>query len=878
MKKQKAIKAAAVTLGTVLCLGTASVFAGCTSSRDTLVVMTEELNGLFNPFYSTTGADMEVVGQTQISMLTTNSSGELSCGNDEPVVVLDYKQSYDANETGDPTSDETGVTTYYFVLKNGIKFSDGVPLTMNDVLFNMYVYLDPVYAGSSTMYSSDIVGLKSYRMQDNSSGATDDSLTTQASVAAKARIDQLLAVYHSFETTPNSKQYDAPVEDMKAKINTWTNFSEGYMGAISATPEKLTTADYQKQLLADYELVLEKFREELERDYVSAQSAYTEEPYKSHKEFEDPVLCFMYAENLSKNEFVEIKYPQKEGETEDKTKIESVKANYSTSVVKDKDSAIDYVFGIRVTTGLDDIFNYFATGSEIKTEYSSKATEVILQAKLEDGQLPYPNVEGVVSMGHSTNEETVTVNNTTYKIAHEHNEDGTPANANEYDVLRIKINGKDPKAIWNFSFTVAPYHYYSDPDVYTMDIASNQFGVKWASFDFQKDVLQGGVKNGVPLGAGPYAAANRNFSAASGKADFYNSNAVYFKANEEFLLGAPKIKKLCYQYISSNNALNALSNGSVHFVTPQLTKTNKDQLNGMKNKGIESVSTRQLGYGYVGINAGLVKNIYLRRAIMSAMNPNYAINYYSGGSAQVIYWPMSVVNWAYPKDGDTLDMNNGHDYAMFNDDQTALANIRRYMDLAGVKAGDSSLSVKFTIAGSNITEHPTYDVFTHAEELLEQCGWDISIVPDAQALTKLSTGSLAVWAAAWGSTIDPDMYQVYHKNSKATSVIAWGYREIIANNTDTSEEENKILTQLSVLIDDARKIDGDDTALVREQRSAIYKDAMKFVLDLAVELPIYQRDTLYAYNANVIDTNTLPAEINPYSSPLGRIWEVDFVK
>ena len=56
------------------------------------------------------------------------------------------------------------------------------------------------------------------------------------------------------------------------------------------------------------------------------------------------------------------------------------------------------------------------------------------------------------------------------------------------------------------------------------------------------------------------------------------------------------------------------------------------------------------------------------------------------------------------------------------------------------------------------------------QALLEECGWKVNIEPDINALTKLSTGSLAVWAAAWGSTIDPDMYQVYHKNSTATSV------------------------------------------------------------------------------------------------------------
>ena len=144
-------------------------------------------------------------------------------------------------------------------------------------------------------------------------------------------------------------------------------------------------------------------------------------------------------------------------------------------------------------------------------------------------------------------------------------------------------------------------------------------------------------------------------------------------------------------------------------------------------------------------------------------------------------------------------------------------------------------------------------------------------MPDTQALTKLSTGSLSVWAAAWGTTVDPDMYQVYHKNSTATSTLAWGYREILGSPA-AYPEENAILDMLSEVIDQAREITD------QEERALLYKEAMGYVLDLAIELPVYQRKTLYAYNARVIDSSTLPAEINPYTSPLEKIWEIEFAQ
>lgn len=111
-------------------------------------------DGVFNPFFSTSAYDSSIVGMTQIGMLSTDSKGNITFGDNEPTVTKDYTVS---------ESEEGGkkYTTYEFLIKNGIKFSDGHDLTIKDVLFNLYTYLDPSYTGSATIYSTDIVGLKS---------------------------------------------------------------------------------------------------------------------------------------------------------------------------------------------------------------------------------------------------------------------------------------------------------------------------------------------------------------------------------------------------------------------------------------------------------------------------------------------------------------------------------------------------------------------------------------------------------------------------------------------------------------------------------------------------------------------------------------------
>ena len=118
-------------------------------------VATQTMDGLFSPFFSTSAYDSMVHGQTQISMLTTDKDGNIYVGEDEPTVV----KAYNLVTTDERTSDEKNKnervdierynTVYRFVIKNGIKFSDGVDLTIKDILFNMYVYLDPSYIAVS---------------------------------------------------------------------------------------------------------------------------------------------------------------------------------------------------------------------------------------------------------------------------------------------------------------------------------------------------------------------------------------------------------------------------------------------------------------------------------------------------------------------------------------------------------------------------------------------------------------------------------------------------------------------------------------------------------------------------------------------------------
>ena len=861
-----------MVLCVVMLMGTVAMISGCKDNGgatkvDAFVMMTDSLDGLFNPFYSTSANDGSIVGMTQIGMIGAdyvNGEIEVAYGENQAVAAKDYEI----------VTNEDGTVSYYFVLKNGIKFSDGHPLTMEDVLFNYYVYLDPVYTGSNTMYSTDILGLAEYRTQQSlsGSGSADEAIDAAATAAGTLRVMELVNLFTALMKVPGTT--DIQPDAMREAIKNHS-LSDGYKSAISNNPDEITF----QYLLDDYNMAITKFKDELARDWNTAISAYTDAPYDSStviasgetvKEFfSNEINKFMYYEG-----YVTTEYDKGDDNKTDRTKIKNLIKNYGN--ITTMEQAIELVYNDKITTELDIIMLYWGTGSEMQTDFAAKAKEVLLHANVSEGGLAVKNISGIVSLGHTAEMkgQKITVNGTEYTIASGHNADGTPTNADEYDVLRVTIDGVDPKAIWNFSLTIAPQHYYGEGANTPMDIENNQFGVDFASFKFMSEVIQSTRNIKLPMGAGVFKCTDKYNNDNPDASNFYKDNVVYFKANNYFEtvgtgLCNAKMGKVRYQVVSSNNAINALKEGTVHYISPQMTTLNYQTLTQMESAGFVKLSTDQLGYGYIGINAKHVNDINLRRAIMCAMNTSLAIGYYEAGTASQVAWNMSKVSWAYP-DGEYENWN-GKDYPQIGgwDEDTAVANVQKYMTAAGVSAGDSQLKMTFTIAGSTLQDHPTYAVFRDAAALLNGLGWDVQVVCDTQALTKIATGSLQVWAAAWGSSLDPDMYQVYHKNSKATSTKAWGYDYLLTSGTT---EENRILNDLADLIDQGRETNDKKT------RSDLYRQAMELVLDLAVELPCYQRDVLYAYNANVLNSDTMPSkdELNPFSSPLDRIWEIEF--
>ena len=136
-----------------ICFICVLALTGCAGKADhaytTVIAGESQFNGVFSPFFSTNAYDKHAYQFAFDTLISYDSQGQPAPG------LADYT-----------IEEKDGETVYTFHLKQDVNFSDGKPMTAQDILFNILVYCDPTYDGSSTMSTVDIVGLEEYKNGD----------------------------------------------------------------------------------------------------------------------------------------------------------------------------------------------------------------------------------------------------------------------------------------------------------------------------------------------------------------------------------------------------------------------------------------------------------------------------------------------------------------------------------------------------------------------------------------------------------------------------------------------------------------------------------------------------------------------------------------
>ncbi|MCB2179491.1 ABC transporter substrate-binding protein [bacterium] len=761
-----------------------------TEAVDTpLIVAYNAFSQKFSPYYADTGYDQDVVGMTQIGLMTTDRVGGIIYNAIEGETVSYNGTDYlytgpaDISVAYDP---ETDTTKYTATLRQDMVFSDGEPVTADDVIFTYYTYLDPSYVGSTSLSSYDIVGLKDYQTQT----------TSDVYDKYSALFDEIYAAGRDHEWS------DADGWTQEQQDDVWASIS----AAVMTETEGIIS--YVMQNYLDYA-----------PDYFNA------EP-----------------DEITASEGMQVAYAMRMwgfASRDDETgALTGAATGTEWDLVENFPTVDDYYNEILVAYDYDiaEAFPY-ESANETDVLANVRSSFIGFWGPQDEsmGTEGVPNVSGIVKVDDYT--------------------------------VEVTTNGYEAPAVYSIlGLSITPMHYYGDAAKY--DYANNMFGFDFGDLSKQESLTA------TPLGAGPYKYVK------------YENKVVYFEANELYWRGAPKIKEIQFKETVTAEVASAVQTGTADAGELSGTTTRIEEIKSYNSNGeitgdiITTSLVDNLGYGYIGFNASTMlvgddpaseasKDLRKGFATIMAAHRDTVIDSYYGELAAVINYPITNTSWAAPQatdegykvafsedvNGDpiyTADMTTEEKYAAAQ--EAALG----FFEAAGFTVEDgmltaapegAKLSYEVLVPADGTGDHPAFGILTAAQESLAAIGMELVIndLTDTAVLWQiLDAATQEMWTAAWGSTIDPDMYQVYYSGN------------VVGEGGSDSNHYHITSPELDQLIIDARLSDDQN------YRKAVYKQALDVIMDWAVELPTYNRSNLIIFSTERINIGTLTPDITTY--------------
>lgn len=722
--------------------------------NDTLVFATATFGQKFSPFFATTAYDQDVVNLTQGALLAADREGNIVRNGIEGETIEYNGTEYTYYGMGDVevVINDDGTVDYNLTMRDDIVFSDGTPADIDDVIFGLYVMLDPTYDGASTLYAMPIEGLQEY-------------------MGDMTPLYELLLAAGRDNT-------DFTNWDEETQTAFWNSVDTEAGPAFAQTIVDYALANYAAGYYSDIgvESAEEIYNDEgLQVQFGMVEWGYSEE----------------WFEGATTQDYWNAIVERYEGDIITATNTEVAETPFSDLLA-----------------------------DEYKVGVSSSETA--------------PNVSGIVRTG----DYSMTIHMTSY----------------------------DATAIYNMSLYITPLHYYGDESLY--DYENNSFGFTKGDLSVVRE------HTSEPLGCGPYVFEG------------YQNGVITLSANENYFLGKPVTQNLLMQESVDSDYVPGIITGSFDLAQPSISEDTITAIESANSNGelTGDVLTTNLvdyrGYGYIGINAELVsvgndpgsdasKN--LRKAFMTVMaiHRDTVINSYYGEQASVIQYPISNTSWAAPRPTDegyqnaySVDVNGEPIYTDGMTEQerfdAALQAAIGYLQAAGytwdeasgtftAAPAGASMSYEIMIPGSGEQDHPAYGVGLAAQEAFATVGITLQVNDVGSDVwnNALEANTAQMWAAAWQSTADPDMYQVYHSSN--------------AGGLGTNSNHYQIMDdELDQLILDGRASADTDF------RKATYTQAMEIIMDWGVELPLYQRKDAIVSSSERVVTDSLPQDMTPY--------------
>jgi len=312
--------------------------------------------------------------------------------------------------------------------------------------------------------------------------------------------------------------------------------------------------------------------------------------------------------------------------------------------------------------------------------------------------------------------------------------------------------------------------------------------------------IENSTKNATPVGTGPYKLQ-----------EYKSGQYVKFTSNQDYFLGAPKIKNVTFREVQdANTAQLALQNGEINALAVQPTDISKL---GSKNKlNIVPYDEGRVGYMAFNLPSKTVQNKDVRKAILYALNRSQMItaSYVSDKYAKPVY----------------SFLPNESKYSS-NDVEKYDTDVAKSKELL-TKAGVSNLKLKLAYISNNVPQQKEAAII---QENLKAVGITVELLGmDSTALSennKKHNGKFDMYLGGYIMGIDPDTFNSLFTTGSSSNYMAYSNTEI-----DKLFNEGRIETDIT-------------------KRKVIYNNIQKLLQDDAVFYPILENKRILAIDSNI---------------------------
>jgi peptide/nickel transport system substrate-binding protein len=777
-----------------------------------MVFSAENPNGVFSPFFYSTQYDADIWGPTQVSTMTLDRVGGIVMNAIEGEWrdyngvsyfyqgIADLSSSYNA---------ATNISTYRMELRTDIKFSDGTPMTADDLMFSIYVGLDNDYDGLGSFDMYDVVGLRAYKTQvpedalekyvplmeaiyaagpdhtwSASDGWTQDlqnkfwsgldavwaTLTRQiVDYCASVYLDAYAEAYTGY--APDAIRGNAGMETMLGMVLWGFGDVDGGVltGAVTGTEWNLDAGEYPT--VEDYVL---EIKEAYDYDFVSA------------------------------------------WDVEDANGIsgEASLNSYSNGLIAELAAAEGAGSGVKQVRGINKIDNYTV---EIQSYGLDPAagygllwfTVVPLHYYGDKSQYDPDNGK----FGFPFGDLTIVRSKTTQ-----------PMGAGPYIFLRYEND--------TAYYEANPYYWMGEPLTKNLQLkvtprAETIIGIVNGAVDADMNFLYNNERRDEIMGYNSNGEISGNVINAQGYLEDYYGYAGIYAPN--ILVGNDRASE------ASKNLRKALAT-------------------------IISVC-RDTAVNRWGGERGFLLNYPIspgKWAMPQATDEGYKVAYSTDVNGNPIY---------------TASMSSAQRYeaakqAALGFFAAAGYTVENGKVVSGPGGPDATrstyglgerpyLEFNFSVPGEGSGDHYSLAMGTHAKELFADIGITLNVmdVLFATQIERKNAGQLEIYCMAWGSgSPDPGsgLWQTYHSTSRATGTTPYNDYGIESTVVDSLLDQGK-------------------NSLDEAYRKIIYRQLLEEVMDWGVEVPVFARYSYYLFSAERVNLDSLEPGISSFVGPTYRI-------